>query len=307
MSNPGVIKLANGKVGNRSVWLDDNIGESIHLHIDDWRIDFSVSDFFSFCDELKKITWDLIDIKGFHSENWDARFMWQLSPYLSHIKEIKEEVISLKELSVLDDEGLLVDLDKCARVRALAGEISIDDTKERKSNYVNETNQSRLDSCLEFVKRYGYPVDNKHIIVTGRRNLIIDGWHRASCLIELYKDKKVPIKRIIFEEGAFELYAYSFPANKIAKDSKIILYGAGGVGKAYYKKIKECSYCNVVAWVDRNYEKLGTIDDCLIQSPQKIKDEQYDYILLANVKDSVKEEIYQKLVSDGADRNCIVY
>jgi len=55
MSNPGVIKLAYKKTKNHIVWLDDNIGESIHFHLDNLRIDFTIDEFIEFADRVEKI------------------------------------------------------------------------------------------------------------------------------------------------------------------------------------------------------------------------------------------------------------
>lgn len=38
-----------------------------------------------------------------------------------------------------------------------------------------------------------------------------------------------------------------FPFDKVPKDSKIILYGAGMVGKEFYLQIWQTKYCDVVA------------------------------------------------------------
>ena len=64
MSNPGVIILDSckksifQKILNRNSFryfqIEDNIGESIHLHFDDFRIELSISDFFEVCDAIKE-------------------------------------------------------------------------------------------------------------------------------------------------------------------------------------------------------------------------------------------------------------
>ena len=49
MSNPAVITLAslNGRNNTfKRFQIEDNIGESIHLHVDNMRIDLSVNEFF---------------------------------------------------------------------------------------------------------------------------------------------------------------------------------------------------------------------------------------------------------------------
>lgn len=55
-----------------------------------------------------------------------------------------------------------------------------------------------------------------------------------------------------------------FPFRKILKDSKIILYGAGYLGKIYHNQLEVSKYCDVVAWVDKafydeKYKQLGVL------------------------------------------------
>ncbi len=48
MSNPAVITLANStsrKGKFKRFVVEDNIGESVHLHIDNMRIDFTINEF----------------------------------------------------------------------------------------------------------------------------------------------------------------------------------------------------------------------------------------------------------------------
>ena len=51
MSNPAVITLdsVNSKKGQfKRFVVEDNIGESLHLHIDNMRVDFTVNEFLEF-------------------------------------------------------------------------------------------------------------------------------------------------------------------------------------------------------------------------------------------------------------------
>ena len=45
MSNAAVIKLQKKVIAGYSVWLDDNFGEAIHLHMNDFRVDLTCSGF----------------------------------------------------------------------------------------------------------------------------------------------------------------------------------------------------------------------------------------------------------------------
>ncbi len=53
---------------------------------------------------------------------------------------------------------------------------------------------------------------------------------------------------------------YLFPFNRIERGEKILLYGAGNIGKLFYRQILSSNYCRVLAWVDAKapeYRKWG--------------------------------------------------
>ena len=47
MSNPAVTKLVRDRIGRLSFWMDDNIGESVHIHLADFRMDMTVEEIFA--------------------------------------------------------------------------------------------------------------------------------------------------------------------------------------------------------------------------------------------------------------------
>lgn len=89
---------------------------------------------------------------------------------------------------------------------------------------------------------------------------------------------------------------YIFPFKKIPVNSKIVLYGAGKVGSTYVDQIQRSKYCELVAWVDSNYQKYSNNK---IESPESIKNKIFDYIIIAIQSDSVKRELAQELQKLG--------
>ena len=49
---------------------------------------------------------------------------------------------------------------------------------------------------------------------------------------------------------------YLFPYELIKANSRIVIYGAGRVGRAYMKNLIKTNYAKVAAWVDKAYEKI---------------------------------------------------
>ncbi len=47
-----------------------------------------------------------------------------------------------------------------------------------------------------------------------------------------------------------------FPFDRVEKGSRILLYGAGKAGQQFFLQIKATNYCDIKAWVDKDYKRL---------------------------------------------------
>ena len=84
--------------------------------------------------------------------------------------------------------------------------------------------------------------------------------------------------------------------SKVAEGSRVIIYGAGQIGREYLKQIEETQYCNIVLWVDRSN------DDVCIFAPYRIADldvTDYDYVVLATNNLKFREEMKKTLTELG--------
>jgi len=99
---------------------------------------------------------------------------------------------------------------------------------------------------------------------------------------------------------------YLFPFDKVPKNSRIILYGAGNVGQDYYNQVKRLNYCQIVLWVDKAYERFREEFGEEIKSIEYIQDADYEYIVVANVVSKSIIEIVNYLKSIGVNENKIV-
>ena len=76
MSNPGVIVLSKKKLDKKKSFIvEDNIGEAIHLHYDDIRIDMTVKNYIELCDNVKESIQQLIEIENFSVDYFDPVFL----------------------------------------------------------------------------------------------------------------------------------------------------------------------------------------------------------------------------------------
>lgn len=198
MSNPAVLKLASGKVGTSKVWLDDNFGESIHLHIDDMRVDMNVSEFSVLYDDLCDILNDLSGIENIDFKTIDPVFLsvmlWQKLPDLvaAHM-----DTVRLSDM-LAPYHNKVFKLEDSVGVRALKDNVVSEEY--RKSGHILQSENERMLEILESVKTNGYPYMNHYIVMYGDDNIIRDGQHRASCLFFLYGDIEVPVLRLYFKD-----------------------------------------------------------------------------------------------------------
>lgn len=96
---------------------------------------------------------------------------------------------------------------------------------------------------------------------------------------------------------------YHFPFTKVQENSRVVLYGAGKVGNAYYHQLKEAEGYEVVLWVDRSYEKYKKE----VVPPSQIQDICYDYVVIAAVSPNIIAEIHDELRKMGVEEDRIIY
>lgn len=75
-------------------------------------------------------------------------------------------------------------------------------------------------------------------------------------------------------------YTYLFPYEKIPQGARITIYGAGDVGQEYLQQMKITGYCEVVALVDRAYDKYPPMI-VPVYPVEKVRELEFDYVVLA--------------------------
>ena len=88
---------------------------------------------------------------------------------------------------------------------------------------------------------------------------------------------------------------FPFPENCVPIGGRIVLYGAGDVGKSYYSQLIYSRYCHVVLWVDRNWELIGAP----VSDSSKINEISYDTVLIAVENKEVAKGIKDYLITLG--------
>lgn len=102
------------------------------------------------------------------------------------------------------------------------------------------------------------------------------------------------------------LQEYVFPFDKVPQNAKIVLYGAGNVGRIYYCQVKKTEYCRIVSWVDRDYQKLE-LQEFGVAAPEILKVEKYDYVVIAIADFGVVKKVIDTMNKMQISMDKIVY
>lgn len=242
MSNPAVITLVDssslrGKF--KRFIIEDNIGESIHLHIDKMRIDFTIDEFLEFSSMIRESLLDLDILKGYSINNFGEHFIKECSPFLPKLKEIKIEEIEISKLKCIKKTNFrgIINLIKRTSITStpaykyLLGETN-EICKYEQFNYILPYNESTLKNIQESINKNGYPHEEKYIVLFEGQDIIRDGEDRAAVLANLFGlDYKVKILRFYFKGNQHKMKifntnfktTFSWFIRKVYMELKIVL------------------------------------------------------------------------------------
>ncbi len=97
---------------------------------------------------------------------------------------------------------------------------------------------------------------------------------------------------------------FLFPYTKVKRGSRILIYGAGKLGKQIYAAVKDCDDYTVVGLADKNWN-LYQGQETEVCAPENILSLEYDYIIIAIVYVNIKNQVKRDLVEMGVDADKI--
>lgn len=112
-------------------------------------------------------------------------------------------------------------------------------------------------------------------------------------------------KKNLLDSGMINSEVFGIPDIGVVDSEccKIVLYGAGDVGRDYFRQIMNRNDLCMCAWVDRNYETIGFP----IESPNAILECQYDVVLIALNDEKNVDRIKSDLEKIGVNRSKIIW
>lgn len=113
-------------------------------------------------------------------------------------------------------------------------------------------------------------------------------------------------KMSVISKNDFQIARYYFPDSDKLQGKKVVIYGAGVVGKDYYAQISRYMDCNIVAWVDTHPEKYE-YPHIKLFGPEKLNTIEYDILLIAVGKEKIAQEISFFLKEHGVEERKIFW
>lgn len=199
MSNPAVITLASIRrsksSGLQRIDIEDNIGESIHIHLNGLRIDLSISDFFGLAESLDGVFENLMEDSPMTGYRFDPYFLYRIRRLVPDLEKITLEKRRICDLKVLKLRGnthggrngycVPISVLNSPAYRFLAKK-SVEFLNYKQDGYKLDNNVERLRELEDSIERGGYPVNGSYVVLFGKEEFVRDGQHRLAVLAKKY-------------------------------------------------------------------------------------------------------------------------
>ena len=100
------------------------------------------------------------------------------------------------------------------------------------------------------------------------------------------------------EEAQLQLKTPVFPFINLLEGKRIALYGAGFVGRSYRRQIQKWAVCQIVLWIDENWEEHARAG-LEVESVENLLRADFDCVVIAAADQTSADSIRQKLISKG--------
>lgn len=107
-------------------------------------------------------------------------------------------------------------------------------------------------------------------------------------------------------QNDFQIARYYFKDVEKLYGKRIIIYGAGGIGRDYYAQICRYSDCEVAAWVDA-YPERYQYRHIKLYGLEVLDSMEFDMLIIAVLRETVANDIYSKLIERGIDKEKIYW
>ena len=107
-------------------------------------------------------------------------------------------------------------------------------------------------------------------------------------------------------QAQLQLKTPVFPFVNLLVGKRIALYGADLLGSSYQRQILKWNVCQLVAWVDENWEEYARTG-LEVAPVEDLLEAEYDYVVLAVFDRASAESIRRKLIGNGIEDERILW
>ena len=86
---------------------------------------------------------------------------------------------------------------------------------------------------------------------------------------------------------------------EITRNKRVVIYGAGEVGKSFYSEISRYQDCEIVGWLDAKANSPS--DRICIHNINMLADLYYDVVIIAIDEEKISKEIKKQLIEFGVE------
>lgn len=101
-------------------------------------------------------------------------------------------------------------------------------------------------------------------------------------------------------------FIYLFPFARCSKGCTLLLYGAGVIGRSYFKCLENGRYAEKIIWADKNYKKLRDSGLNVVSVDEALQ-QHYDYIVIAIENEAVARLIMEEFLMQGITEEKIIW
>lgn len=121
-----------------------------------------------------------------------------------------------------------------------------------------------------------------------------------------YDDEALDIVHPELFEECMVNRQFIFPFEEVNHNSRIVIWGAGTIGKTFVNQLLTTGFAEIVLWCDTSYEQYFATD-MPVKSPERLSEMDFDFVVIAVKQQSVAEEIKEQLWSFNVPSRKIIW
>lgn len=204
MSNPGVVTLENFTLPpSLPVRIEDNLAESVHVHVGPIRLDLSLAQMHTLAEDSSVLLDTFLSPFGLTVENFDRQFLGEIGWMLKDLEGAQFKRVLVSELKVAVKRNRLrrheiVPIPESEVIKAMHGKF---EGYSRTFKLPETRAKERIHRAKAISAMGEYGQTGERIVIFNDQMLIRDGQHRAAVLYSDNPDSKVEVICLKFRDN----------------------------------------------------------------------------------------------------------